>query len=280
MFFVIAVGVLFFSGVAAVLYPMASNVLSLSTSRTVISDYVHTVDEMPVNEKDHIRQLAEKYNSDIANSIYNDGLERCLCSENGVVCYVEVPEVGIYLPCYYGATDENLAKGAALLENTSLPVGGSSTHSVISGHTGLPTAEMFTDLDRITEGSVFYIHVLDDILAYKVEIISVVTPDKVGLLQIVKDKDYCTLLTCTPYGINDKRLLVRGERIPYTPEQTETAAPVIPDSGADSELQKEITRQLVIIIVIAAVAVLLYAAAVVWLLATLSVNRRAGHMRH
>ena len=279
IFFVVAVSFLFFAGVAAILYPVASNLLSLSTSRTVIS--VDTVQALPDNEKSRLWDLAHKYNYDIAHSNYSDGLERSICSDDGVVCYVDVPDVGIYLPCYYGPTDENLAKGAALLENTSLPVGGSSTHSVISGHTGLPSAEMFTNLDQIKEGTVFYIHVLDGVLAYKVDLISVVTPEKVELLRVFEGKDYCTLLTCTPYGINDKRLLVRGVRIPYDAPSSDSSisAPLRNDDTTDAELKKEIYNQLVIIIIIAAAAVLLYIAAVIWLIASLRVRKKAAHMR-
>lgn len=281
-FFIIAVGFLYFSGVAAILYPMASNVLSLSTSRTAISDYVETVRAMPEEEKSQLWETAEKYNRDIADSNYSDGLERCLCDKDGLVCYVDVPDVSIYLPVYYGATDDNLVKGAALLENTSLPTGGKNTHCVISGHTGLPSAEMFTKLDQLTEGQVFYIHVLDRVLAYRAELISVVTPDKVELLRIAEDEDLCTLLTCTPYGINDKRLLVRGTRIPYEPE-TKKKPEAVPSGNDDAEaneaLAAETQGQLTIIILIAGVSVLIYAAGVIWLMITIRRLRYAEHLR-
>ena len=264
--FFIAVGCLYFAGVAAILYPMVSNILSLSTSKTVIKEYVSTVENMPSEEINDTLASARKYNQDVASFVFNDGLERVLCDENGLVCYVDVPSVNIYLPVYYGATEENLVKGAAMLENTSLPVGGKSTHSVISGHTGLPTAEMFTKLDQVKTGEVFYIHVLDLVLAYKIDKITVVYPNMVTDLTVVKDEDHVTLLTCTPYGINDKRLLVRGTRMPYDPpKKEETAAvPVSADTSADDALEKEIRHQTAITAAIAIVSVILFIFALVW----------------
>lgn len=266
VFFAVAVGFLFFAGVAAILYPLVGNIYSLSTSRTVISDYVETVTQMPEKEKDDHIEKAIRYNIDIAGGKFDDGLERCLCDENGLICYVDIPSVNIYLPCYYGATNDNLQKGTALLERTSLPVGGVSCHTVISGHTGLPNAEMFTKLDQIKEGEMFYLHTLDKVFAYRVDLISIVIPSDVELLRVTQGKDRCTLLTCTPYGINDKRLLVRGTRIFYEePEETPVEAAAPDDSTADDPLRDEINSQLAVIIVIAVAAVLLYVLALMWL---------------
>lgn len=271
---IVLIGVLYFSGIAAIVYPMISNVVSLSTSKTTISDYVETVKQMPDEEIADKFRLADIYNSDIANGEYNDGYERSLCDEGGVMCYVDIPTVSIYLPVYYGTSDDVLQKGAGCLENTSLPVGGESTHSVISAHTGLPTAEMFTKLDQVTEGDVFYIHVLNRVLAYKVDQIEAVTPNKTELLEIKKGMDYCTLLTCTPYGINDKRLLVRGVRIPYYPDDSTDEA-VQPRQSAfsgqnqsDEELSENIRHQIFIIAVIIIGSVVVFVGALVWLLLT------------
>ena len=280
IFFLVAVGCLFFAGVAAILYPMISNVYSLSTSRAVISSYGEQVANMPEQEKSDLLEKAKKYNSDLAKGIYMDGNEKALCDKEGLMCYVDIPSLCIYLPVYYGATDENLSKGCAFLENTSLPVGGKSTHCVISGHTGLPSAEMFTKLDQIKKGAEFYIHVLDQVLAYRVEVISVVTPEKTEHLGIFKNKDYCTLLTCTPYGINDKRLLVRGVRVEYKPPEPEkTEAQPSASETADDGLTVEINSQLAVIIAIAAAAVLLYAAGAVWLIMTICPPHRAKHAK-
>lgn len=271
---IVLIGVLYFSGIAAIVYPMISNVVSLSTSKTTISDYVEAVKQMPDEEIADKFRLADKYNSDIAKGEYNDGYEHSLCDKGGVMCYVDIPTVSIYLPVYYGTSDDVLQKGAGCLENTSLPVGGESTHSVISAHTGLPTAEMFTKLDQVNEGDVFYIHVLDRILAYRVDQIEAVTPNKTELLEIKKGMDYCTLLTCTPYGINDKRLLVRGVRIPYNSGDNtdEAVQPGLNASSgqdqSDEELAENIRHQTFIIAVIIIGSVVVYAGALIWLLLT------------
>ena len=129
--------------------------------------------------------------------------------------YVEVPTADIYLPFYYGTSTEVLNKGAGLVERTSLPIGGMGTHAVISAHTGLASKKLFTDLTEVKEGDIFFIHILNCDLAYKVDQIKVVLPDETDDLRIEQNHDYVTLLTCTPFGINDHRLLVRGERIDY-----------------------------------------------------------------
>lgn len=257
---------------------MVSNVYSLTTSKTVISDYDKAVEEMPDNVIEKKLENAQQYNADLARGVFKDGLERSLADENGLMCYVDIPSLNIYLPVYYGTSDEVLQKGCGCLENTSLPVGGKSSHSVISGHTGLPTAEMFTKLDQIKKSDVFYIHVLDRVLAYKVDKIETVTPDKTKLLEIVKDMDYCTLLTCTPYGINDKRLLVRGVRISYDPKTTETVespvSSVSGDSAADDQLADEIRHQVTIIAGIVIAAVIVYIFALIWLINTIRKSSR------
>ena len=268
--FFIAIGCLYFAGVTAILYPMVSNIISLTTSRSTIINYVQTVDNMPDEDINENFELARRYNEDIANAKYDDGLERVLCDEKGLVCYVDVPVVKIYLPVFYGATEDNLKNGAAILENTSLPVGGDSTHSVISGHTGLPTAEMFTKLDQVKIGDEFYIHVLDQVLAYKIDKITVVKPDMIADLTIIKDKDLVTLLTCTPYGINDKRLLVRGSRIPYEPHSKENSdVPAVKDDkNADNELEKEIKHQTTVTGAVAIVSVIVFILGLIWFLSS------------
>jgi len=269
--FFAAIGFMYFAGVIAILYPMASNVYSLVNSRTTIAEYDKVVEKMDDTDIKSIFAKADKYNADVYKHMYHDGLEKCLCDDKGLMCYVDIPCISVYLPVYYGTSNEVLQKGCGYIENTSLPVGGKSTHSVISGHTGLPTAEMFTKLDQVVNGDIFYIHVLDRVLAYKIDKITVVYPDVVTDLAIVKDKDYVTLLTCTPYGVNDKRLLVRGTRIPYeAPKKEETAATsVSADKPADTELDKEITHQITVVIAIAIVSVLLYIFALIWLISSI-----------
>ena len=132
--------------------------------------------------------------------------------------YVVIPKIDVNLPIYHGTSEEVLQKGVGHLQNTSLPVGGESTHAVLSGHTGLSSAKLFTDLDKLEEGNIFYIKTLGETFAYEVDQIKIVEPHETSDLLIESDKDYVTLVTCTPYGINSHRLLVRGTRIPYTEE--------------------------------------------------------------
>ena len=267
---IILIGILYFAGIAAVLYPMAGNIYSLANSRIAIEQYDRAVGQMDETEIKQRFKNAEIYNTDLANGIYNDGYERALCSVDNVICFVEIPSVEVYLPVYYGANEINLQKGCAWLENTSLPVPGESVHSVISGHTGLPTAEMLTKLDQVQKGEVFYLHVLNRIFAYQVNDIFVIYPNQSTYLDIIPGKDCCTLLTCTPYGINDRRLLVRGDRVEYTPP---AGGHVVGQSGAkssvndvDEELEHQIQHHYIIIIGIAVVAVIVYIFACIWLM--------------
>ena len=275
----VVIGLVYFLGVASIIYPIVGNMYSMSSSKSVITDYEKKVEKMPAEEKDDRLENAKKYNQDIADGIYDDGLEKSLCDENGLMCYVDIPDLDIYIPVYYGTSNSVLEKGCGWLENTSLPVGGISTHSCISAHTGLPTADMFTKLDQSKIGDMFYIHVLDKILAYQVDRIETVMPNNTELLNVIEGADHCTLLTCTPYGINDKRLLVRGVRVPVvdiphdvSSEASEASsagtaliAPKRDASGVNEGLQRQISQSLTVIIVIVAAAVVLFAGACVWL---------------
>lgn len=133
--------------------------------------------------------------------------------------YIEISKINIKLPIYQGTTEEVLSRGVGHLDYSSLPVGGENTHTILTGHRGLPSAKLFTDLDKLSEGDRFYVHSLDKVLAYKVDQIKVVLPHETDDLQIVENKDYTTLITCTPYGVNTNRLLVRGERVEFNQEE-------------------------------------------------------------
>ena len=209
-------------GIAVLMYPVLSNWISVYTSKVEISSYDKTVKELDNSQIENLWQDAHDYNTALANRNgdelsaldYNKQL-----SVNEVMGYIDIPKINVYLPIYHGTSEEVLQKGIGHIDTTSLPVGGSSTHSVLSGHTGLPSAELFTDIDQLEVNDVFYIHVLGEVLAYKVDQIKIVLPEEDDDIQIVQGEDYVTLLTCTPYGINDHRLLVRGTRIPYDVEQ-------------------------------------------------------------
>lgn len=146
--------------------------------------------------------------------------------------YLTVPVIDVNLPIYYGTSAEVLEKGVGYIEETSFPLGGESTHCVLTGHRGLPTAELFTHMDQVQEKDLFFLHVLDEVLAYEVDQIKVVDPDDTSDLDIVEGEDYVTLVTCTPYSINTHRLLVRGHRTEYTGEETQTASQIHPAAMA------------------------------------------------
>ena len=158
--------------------------------------------------------LSEKYHTDIETAY----------TAAGVMAYVDIPPIGVYLPVQHGTDADTLEKSVGHVVGTSLPVGGGSTHSVLSAHSGLARSKLFSDIDQLAVGDTFYIHVLGDTLAYKVDAIHTVLPTDTRLLQIEEGEDYVTLVTCTPFGVNTHRLLVRGHRVPYTPEQEATAA--------------------------------------------------------
>ena len=142
----------------------------------------------------------------------------------GVMAYVDISKINVYLPVQHGTDADTLERAVGHVVGTSLPVGGSSTHAVLSAHSGMASSKLFSDIDQLTEGDVFYIHVLGEVLAYKVDAIHTVLPTDTSLLQIEDGKDQVTLVTCTPFGVNTHRLLVRGHRVPYVPEQEATAA--------------------------------------------------------
>ena len=141
-----------------------------------------------------------------------------------VMAYVDIPKIGVYLPVQHGTDADTLERAVGHVVGTSLPVGGSSTHAVLSAHSGLASSKLFSDIDQLAVGDTFYIHVLGEALAYRVDAINTVLPTDTHLLQIEEGKDYVTLVTCTPFGVNTHRLIVRGYRVPYVPEQEATAA--------------------------------------------------------
>ncbi|MFR7820675.1 class C sortase [Candidatus Pseudoruminococcus sp.] len=251
--------ILFFVGVASVLYPFVGNLVSVMTANVVIGSYDEEVKNLDTSEIDELFAKANEYNKSLYGGLKTNVDAKCLNRTDGIMCYVDVPKVNIYLPVYYGTSHEVLEKGCGYLENTSLPVGGKNTHSVISGHTGLPSAEMFTQLDQVKIGDMFYIHILNKILAYKIDKIQDVKPDETDNLRIVSGEDYVTLLTCTPYGINDRRLLVRGTRVPYTPDENSGSTSEITEPPtSDDALFQNVINQIIIIGVIVLIAIIVF----------------------
>lgn len=215
-------------GVGIFLYPSISNYFAEKNHVDIIRKYddlIVKIDEENLNkEKEKARIYNENLSGDPVHDPFVIGSGYALPENykevlnifnDGIMGYVEIPRISVYLPIYHGTSDDVLEKGVGHIQNTSVPIGGNSTHSVLTGHTGLPNAELFTRLDELGIGDIFYIHVLDDVLTYKVFETKVILPDKIDELQILNGKDYVTLVTCTPYGVNSHRLLVKAERVEY-----------------------------------------------------------------
>ncbi|EHK2306614.1 class C sortase [Clostridium perfringens] len=204
------------------LYPSFSNYINNKFAVSTISDYTEKINNVKDEEVDDLIKNINKYNYDLFNGTAENELPDYLnVHEGDVLGYIEIPSINIKLPIYYGTSVDILKKGVGVLDGTSLPVGGENTHSVLSAHTGLANQKLFTDIDKLKDGDVFYLHILKKDLAYKVDQIKVVHPDEIDELKISDDKDYVTLLTCYPYGINTERLLVRGERTDLSPSNVE-----------------------------------------------------------
>ena len=211
----------FFIGLSVLLYPSISSYWNSKTQSEAIVDYESMLSQYKPEDYTAIFAEADAYNKQLAqlneplvehnrlpdyNSILNVG-------GTGMMGYITVPKISQELPVYHGTSDGVLSVAVGHLQGTSLPVGGENTHCVVSAHRGLPTAVLFTHLDRMEVGDIFYFTILDRTITYEVDQIRIVEPDDASLIQIKDGKDYCTLLTCTPYGINTQRLLVRGHQI-------------------------------------------------------------------
>ena len=213
---------IFLIGLSLLLYPTVSDWWNSFHSTRAIQGYDETVSAMNKAETDSYRSAAVAYNQSLlsrANPLIPSDAEHAEylslldVSGTGIMGYLEIPVIDCDLPFYHGVEENTLASAVGHIEGSSLPVGGESTHCVLSGHRGLPSAKLLTDLDQVVEGDVFYLHVLNETLVYEVDRILIVEPHETAALAIETKKDYCTLVTCTPYGINTHRLLVRGHRV-------------------------------------------------------------------
>ena len=211
----------FFIGLGVLLYPSISDFYNQKVQSKAIVDYESILNNISKEDYTSYFEKANNYNKKLLAmkrplltykniKDYNQILN---LNGNGMIGYLSIDKIKVELPIYHGTSNEVLSKAVGHLEGTSLPVGGSGTHSVLSAHRGLPSFKLFTDLDKLEIGDTFVINVLDQTLTYQIDKITIVKPNQVNDLKIEKDKDYVTLLTCTPYGINTHRLLVRGVRI-------------------------------------------------------------------
>ena len=221
-------------GIAALglmLYPLAGELLSERYHSDIETTYTAAIADTDDVELTAQREAAQQYNAMLSGAAITEGGASApplayaqQLTVGGVMAYVDIPKINVYLPVQHGTDADTLERAVGHVVGTSLPVGGSNTHAVLSAHSGMASSKLFSDIDQLTEGDVFYIHVLGEVLAYKVDAIHTVLPTDTSLLQIEDGKDLVTLVTCTPFGINTHRLLVRGRRVPYVPEQEAPAA--------------------------------------------------------
>ena len=239
--------IIFLAGLSLLLYPFVANQWNNYRQKQLISNYEQVVSDKEAAEGidyDAERKKAEDYNEALLPCVLPDSF--ALAESSGVdpvymntlniagdemMGSVEIPKINIKIPIYHTTEEEVLNKGAGHLEGSSLPVGGANTHAVISAHLGLPSSSLFTDLDQIKVGDHFLIHVLDETLCYEVDKISVVKPEDTSALAVEDGQDLVTLLTCTPYGVNTERLLVRGHRVPYVEEEVKEEKTVLSGSS-------------------------------------------------
>ena len=209
-------------GLSLLLYPTVSDYWNSFHQTRAIATYAENVAKLDNNQYDQLWEDARAYNEALcfrSNPYYLSEEQKAQyeslldVSGLGVMGYIEIPKIDVSLPIYHGTEESVLQIAVGHLDWTSLPVGGESTHCVLSGHRGLPSAKLFTNLDKLREGDTFLLRILDEVLTYEVDQILIVEPQETGALKIEEGKDYCTLVTCTPYGINTHRLLVRGHRI-------------------------------------------------------------------
>lgn len=234
--------VLFLTALGLTLYPLISNYVNQKYASEIQTAYQELIQQTDDSVLQEAKRRAIAYNLAITPGTADAYSEEALLSAsenyenqlditgNGIMGYVEIPKIQVNLPIYHGTDAEVLDRGVGHLLGSSLPVGGENTHTILSGHSGMASQKMFTDLEQLTPGDIFYLNVLNETLAYQVTEINTVLPYETELLGIVPGEDLCTLVTCTPYGVNTHRLLVRGSRIPYEEaavleEETASAEP-------------------------------------------------------
>lgn len=230
--FTMAVG--FLVGLAVLLYPLFSNMWNRYNDELRLEEYqIEVLEKMEDDSLTEEWEKAWEYNDELSPIIIPDSFIQaegmtqqdetylsCLNIQgDGMMGYISIPKIGEEIPIYHTTAEEILQKGAGHVHGSSLPVGGESTHAAIAAHRGLPGASLFTDVDQLETGDQFYLHILDDVLAYEVDQILTVMPEDTEALNVEHGQDYVTLITCTPYGVNTQRLLVRGHRVPYEEKQ-------------------------------------------------------------
>ena len=224
---------IFIIGIALVCYPIISNFVASKDNASLISTYDKQVDNLSSAEKKEMIKDAEQWNDKLYRQqkgiSVDDNLDYLdiLNIGNGIIGSIEIPQIDVNLPIYHGTNDDVLNIGAGHVEDSSMPVGGINTHTVITGHRGLPSSKLFTRLDELKKGDLFFIKIIDKTLAYKINKIEVVLPDKVSY-SIIDNQDLATLITCTPYGLNTHRLVITGKRVPYEEKEKKSIKSSMP----------------------------------------------------
>ena len=226
---IIGIVLIFLVGLGILCYPLISSAVNNFAARNQAEEYTKITKEMPTQRQQELLASAQKYNDSLTNNViivdpfdkeayekigktYMQALD---VDGQGLIGYIDIPKINVYLPVHHSTSEETLAQSAGHLQNTSLPVGGESTHAVISAHSAFPTHTFFDYLTDLKEGDEFFVHVLNRTLKYEVDQIKVVLPENTDDFRIVRGEDYVTLVTCTPYSVNTHRLLVRGKRVEY-----------------------------------------------------------------
>ncbi len=218
-------------GISIMIYPVFMSFINSQKEDHIIEAYDDKVKELKPSNYEYLFEEARKYNQSLTNDYIIDAFSKentesseeykklLNINDDGVIGYLKIPKIDVNLPIYHGTNSKTLQKGIGHFEKSSLPIGGEGTHAILSGHRGLPSSRLLSDLNQLEKGDLFYIYVLDKILAYQVDQINVVEPSNIEPLKMEDGKDYVTLVTCTPYAINTHRLLVRGKRIDYKEEE-------------------------------------------------------------
>lgn len=241
----IVIILIFITGFGFLLYPLVSSVVNNIGMRSEIEQYESKANKLEQTETDRLFEEADSYNRSLTDTVIltdpfdADSYEKIGAhyhetfnvGEDGLIGYIDIPKINVFLPIYHGTSVEVLSKGAGHLDNTSFPVGGTNTHSVISAHSAYPSQTLFDYLPDMEVGDEFYIHVLNQTLKYEVDQIKTVLPDQINDLYVMKGEDLVTLMTCTPYTINTHRLLVRGKRVPFDSQNQSKASVVSVDEG-------------------------------------------------
>ena len=249
---IVIAGIIFLLALLLTLYPVISNLYNQEHQSLIKTEYEEVVAQTDTAEFDRIRKLAVAYNKAItpgtAGETYSqeailaaseDYDAQLNLSGSGIMGYVKIPKIQVELPIYHGTGSDSLERGTGHLLGSSLPVGGESVHTIITGHSGMASQKMFTDLEQLEIGDVFYLHVLDAVLAYQVYFMEPVVPHDSSRLGIIQGKDLCTLITCYPTGVNTHRLLVQGERIPYEQAQEVQAVTVSGETEVESHWEDQ-----------------------------------------